>query len=155
MRAFNVVSLGAFYVARPMLRVWYRQRVSRRVRVAVRHGDKLLLVKTSFSTQHDYMPGGGIERGEQPVAAAIRELREETGIKLSADRLTYLGDLKTSQAEIPFHISLFECVVENEELPPLTPYRRLEIIQRRWFRLDDIPVHDPVIAWYLNRDQFC
>lgn len=40
------------------------------------------------------MPQGGIDKGEQPAEAAIRELREETGIT-SADIIAELGDWLT------------------------------------------------------------
>ncbi len=35
--------------------------------------------------------GGHVEAGEEPIAAAIRELREETGLVLTVDRFTLLG----------------------------------------------------------------
>lgn len=37
--------------------------------------------------------GGGAEGAESPVACALRELSEETGLKLVAADLTFLGDL--------------------------------------------------------------
>lgn len=39
------------------------------------------------------VPGGKIEKGETPVAGAIRELKEETGITLKPEELSYLGAL--------------------------------------------------------------
>ena len=45
--------------------------------------DRLLLLRTSLRPQRPLWitPGGGIEAGETPEEAAIRELREETGIE--------------------------------------------------------------------------
>lgn len=54
------------------------------------------------------MPQGGIDKGESPVAAALRELREETGVT---------ADLVTQLAEAPDWISY--------DLPP-------ELIGKVW-----------------------
>jgi 8-oxo-dGTP pyrophosphatase MutT (NUDIX family) len=35
-----------------------------------------------------FTPGGGVEPGEEPAAAAVRELAEETGMTVDADELT-------------------------------------------------------------------
>lgn len=54
--------------------------------VLIRDGNVLLVRGPSLG---DYnMPGGGIEAGETPVEAVLRELREETG--LVANRLEFL-----------------------------------------------------------------
>ena len=36
-------------------------------------------------------PGGGLEGDEEPVAGAVRELAEETGVVLAPEELTDLG----------------------------------------------------------------
>lgn len=40
---------------------------------------RLLLIRHSYGSGHWMLPGGGIARGEEPLAAAQRELVEETG----------------------------------------------------------------------------
>lgn len=46
----------------------------------VTKGDKILAVSRGKNLRDKNMPGGHVEPGEDPVDAAIRELREETGI---------------------------------------------------------------------------
>jgi 8-oxo-dGTP pyrophosphatase MutT (NUDIX family) len=41
--------------------------------------------------QHWTLPGGHLDHGESPQAAAMREASEETGIELKPDDLHYLG----------------------------------------------------------------
>ena len=41
---------------------------------------------------------GGIEEGEEPIAAAARELEEESGIKIEQDKFTSLGTARPSKA---------------------------------------------------------
>lgn len=48
------------------------------------NSSSILLVKERGAY---HLPGGGIEIGEQPEAAAIREVKEETGLKVSNPRL--------------------------------------------------------------------
>ena len=49
-------------------------------------GGRFLVVRPTYS-QEWMMPGGRVERGETPHAAAIRETREETGLDVVLDRL--------------------------------------------------------------------
>ncbi len=42
------------------------------------------------------LPGGGIEPGESPRAAAVRELWEETGQPVTEDALRFVGHTRTS-----------------------------------------------------------
>lgn len=46
----------------------------------------VLLIRHSYGSGLWLLPGGGIARGEAPMAAAVRELAEETGLTLDEPR---------------------------------------------------------------------
>ncbi len=48
---------------------------------------RILLIRHSYGSGNWMLPGGGIGRGEDPLAAALRELREETGCALTSARV--------------------------------------------------------------------
>ena len=54
---------------------------SRAVAVVVRDGHVLVIRRRKGGREYTVLPGGGIEAGESPRAACLRELREETGLQ--------------------------------------------------------------------------
>jgi 8-oxo-dGTP pyrophosphatase MutT (NUDIX family) len=76
-----------------LLQAWWliRRPHAHGAAVAMWRDDALLLVRTSYRSELD-LPGGGIAYGEEPAAAAARELREETGLVAPPDALVDLGE---------------------------------------------------------------
>ncbi len=50
--------------------------------------------KEDFPNLYDLAVGGHIGAGESPQTAAVREIREEIGLRLSPNELEYLGDTR-------------------------------------------------------------
>lgn len=113
---------------------------SNRVRVYVKSEGKLLLQKTSYSSQNWSLPGGGISKKESPLMAAKRELAEETGLEIDQTEFKELG-----QARVPLNgrawpvmnITYYE--VKLQKLPKVSAPRPLEIIDLGWFNLSNLP----------------
>lgn len=137
-----------YYLAYPFLRIFSSTLAKRRVRIAVYSPTgRVLLVKSWFGRQRWSLPGGGIERGETPEEAAVRELSEETSIVTDASKLKLLGEIKGTDG-LAFHLMVFELHIDNETLLPLQKGRSLEIIERKWFHPDALPEDtSPAVRW--------
>jgi 8-oxo-dGTP pyrophosphatase MutT (NUDIX family) len=91
--------------------------------------DRVLLVRGHDVDQPTrtwwFTVGGGIDAGETARAAAVRELREETGIALGEDRL--VGPVFTRSALFDFFArlcrqdeELYLARVDSSDIPPLS-----------------------------------
>jgi 8-oxo-dGTP diphosphatase len=66
---------------------------TRGVLVSVWHGGEVLIVRNGYQ-RYLSMPGGYQKRGEDPVAAAVRELREEVGLRVAPEELRPLFTMR-------------------------------------------------------------
>lgn len=117
------------------------------VRVLVFKDNHILLVKHRYGNFW-VMPGGGINKNESEEQAALRELKEETGM-LSIATDFKLGQYKNNTGGKNDNISCF-VVTDFKEI---TNFRRtfidyLEIGSMQWFKIDNLPhdVSDPTEA---------
>lgn len=74
------------------MRLWWRARRPSFscASVALWWEQQLLVVRTSYHDMYD-LPGGGLDRGEAPLDAALRELREEIGLEAAPSALSIDG----------------------------------------------------------------
>ena len=95
---------------------------------------QILLLKHRFRAGSGWgIPGGFLERGEQPEQALRRELREEIGLEVSHVEIFSARSFKRPrQVEI-----LFRCRA-NARIGQLKP-RTMEVEKAEWFSVQNLP----------------
>lgn len=94
----------------------------RRATVIYRRNKKILFVRKRKSKWN--LPGGRVERGESPIQAALREMKEETG--LAIEQLRYVSRYQDANV---MHF-LFEATLKTSQKP--RPDNEIE--DCRWIR---------------------
>lgn len=82
-------------------------------------------------------PGGGIEFGEEPEAALIREVKEETGLIVKIVRLlpkVYSNVWDVEGGDKQVLLLSYECKIVGGELGTTDP----EVGELKYFKLDEI-----------------
>jgi 8-oxo-dGTP pyrophosphatase MutT (NUDIX family) len=135
MRAKIWVQLGklTFWLGWPVL--WFYLRHGWRTRVLVVADDQLLMVKSWLGSGSWGLPGGGLHNGEQPKAGALRELREETGLKLKPNQLKLLYQDRALYHGLSFRYYCF--VVELSKVQAIHK-QYLEISQAAWRPINEL-----------------
>ena len=112
--------------------------------------DRILLVKHTY-TGGWHLPGGGVNHGESPIQAVIREIREETGLEVTqAPQLLGIYTSKihgVSDYPVIYVVKDFK-VIKDAKIS-------FEIQQAKWFALKNLPPDIQVgtqkrIGEYLN-----
>jgi len=128
--------------------------------------NEVLMLKTHFDPEVGLpprwlIPGGGIDSNETALAAAIRELREETGLEVSG---TELGDpvLIASGAwiwadDISFHTytdTIFEFQIERFELDTsgFTDDELRDVLEYKWWQLEELLESEELIGPHELKD---
>jgi ADP-ribose pyrophosphatase YjhB (NUDIX family) len=101
--------------------------------VAIWHNGEILLVQNSY-VPYRSLPGGYVRATETGRDAALRELREETGIDAKAEDLKSVIDEQHEWEGKHEHIEIFE--LEVAERPSIQIDNR-EVIQAAFYKPED------------------
>ncbi|MEI7645058.1 MAG: NUDIX domain-containing protein [Chloroflexales bacterium] len=104
------------------------------VRAVVTRNDRLLMVRHRSGATPWSLPGGGVSRGENLAAAALREVREEGGCAAQVEHL--LGMYCQCDQGLNNYIAVFVCAATEDTRPPVGD---LEIVDAHFFLPQDLP----------------
>ncbi|MFI5362866.1 MAG: NUDIX hydrolase [Elusimicrobiota bacterium] len=91
-----------------------RRVFSCRIYGVLREGGKVLLTRSSFKgASFINFPGGGVEIGEAPMAALLREFVEETGLVVRPSRTLYASEAAHLSTQAPIQIVSVYWLVER------------------------------------------
>lgn len=90
---------------------------------------------------------GGIESGESPEEACLREIKEETGLLLDCSNLTGLGNFTVKiDEDLSIHKNLFLVLTEQKEIQISD-----EHVDAQWVALDKVSSQ---LYWPSNQATF-
>lgn len=121
---------------------------NRSVAVVVRDGKILMERVFYFGREFFTLPGGGIEKGETPEQAVLRELKEECGLDGAILRPLAVQYKSHGCAEYSFEVGI------PAEQEPITGYDPEEssgnppLKEVLWMRLDEINERDRSFLWH-------
>jgi ADP-ribose pyrophosphatase YjhB (NUDIX family) len=148
-KALQFTGKVAFWLSLPLLYLYLHS--SRRTRVVVVAEGQILLVKSWYGSGKWMLPGGGLHRGEDVQEGAIREVAEETAIRLLPEQLKAFGSAVHHGYGLHYGYERF--YAELPKLLVVTPQRH-EISEAAWFPIEAIDfnsvetdVIDTVEAW--------
>lgn len=120
-----------------------------RVRVVLMNEEnEILLVQSWLSADTWELPGGGVHNSEETGQALLRELEEETGIKLLRENLQPLCTIRsTGHDEIAF-----QAFAAKNSLPSAIP-NRFEIKAVAWFPYNAMPPVAPHTSEIMGKIQ--
>jgi ADP-ribose pyrophosphatase YjhB (NUDIX family) len=103
--------------------------------------NKLLLVKQQVNERRNWsLPGGRAETGETLEEAMVRELYEETGLKVKVNRLLYVCDKPDAHPPI-LHMTFLLDYVAGDICLPTNEFDANPIADVQFVDVSDLPAY--------------
>ncbi len=135
---------------------------SRSAGIVVEENQILLMHRHKLGKEYWVIPGGGIEPGETPEVAMVRELMEETSLKVEVTRLIYQDDFY--HGETLFYSNYYFLGSSQGGEPTLgnSPEKEIMLVSENWYqpewvslsKIDQLMINPPEIKKRLLRDLF-
>ncbi len=107
----------------------------------VKYKDKFLVIKRAEDPYKGLLslPGGKIEYYEHPVQAALREVKEETGLDVTFDKMLGVMSeiLETSEETRQFVIFITSCIAKTDKFVNSPEGELAWITKNEWLQLKD------------------
>lgn len=127
----------------------------------IKKDSKILMVGNERS-DYLYSVGGRIKMGESAEEAIVREVLEETGIKMEIDRLGFVhenyfyGDAPTNYGKLIYEISFYFYMKTPEDFKPVSDSFTEDEVRERlvWVSLDeDVKMYPEFFKTELKRPE--
>ena len=136
----NTLKRSLLYCSYPLIRLyWFIFRpITFGAKVIITCGEEVLLIRHSYASNNWTFSGGGIEVGESPEQAAIREIKEELNIDLiQTPKLLGKVESTIEHKRDTIYVSTIDLDIETKKAIQID---QVEITEAKWFPLSGLPV---------------
>ena len=110
----------------------------------IKHGDDVYMIHCAYFDDYTF-PGGGVEEGEDPILALIRECKEEAGVVIKNIRPFYkiVEKREVSEDTYMIHESFFYLCDVDSYCPTNLESYEIELgYSAKWISIDEAIMHD-------------